>query len=574
MSRRLTKFIAAAGLLCAGGAQAQEIRTPLNLYRGVRNFRHYNLPRIEDKKWSLDAFAAGYSRVADKAYLAHSNDAKELGALFFARQSFRISDAFPCQGEFADFSKHPCLALTEITPNLEYTETGTYLGLDFEDYAYDNDLHLGFRFLLPFRDIKVENNACCNSNGCLQSVRSFQREKVRDTSGNIVQSYAYRLDFLSTLDDVDAGAPASPLVKYNNADADGNITIVEQDVSKNKGVTVIRSDNGTTPSGRWGTIRFQLGALPLRGDGTGVVDGQRGEFVDGTSYSALGSNRDTQADYWVVPTYENDGVTITGEAAAIRNAVELAVQSIEDVSAEDFLFAHDITLDSQRNRGTGDLRTEFYAGCDMNECLYGELQLAVAWPTSKLQKKPGKTLQVAPGNNGHLEVQAGFYAGIDACDWLKIGIDGLYSHALERDERRAATFFGSRVKGIGPVVKARVDWSWFLGHINFTVLHPKNLELGANLGYELYLKGEDNVRFREKCTRDLLGNLASLDSNVIKSRTDVVAHKVNLEVFRRFDFLEIFAGSSYTFFGRNATRDGEVHLGLNINANWDCLFSF
>ena len=94
--------------------------------------------------------------------------------------------------------------------------------------------------------------------------------------------------------------------------------------------------------------------------------------------------------------------------------------------------------------------------------------------------------------------------------------------------------------------------------------HPDNPNLGFTLGYELYAKQNDKVCFCEDTAVDFLDRTEKLDHCILECDTDTMTHKLRGEIFNRIGYFEIFGGGSWIVAGRNAMREGELHIGAMI----------
>jgi hypothetical protein len=105
--------------------------------------------------------------------------------------------------------------------------------------------------------------------------------------------------------------------------------------------------------------------------------------------------------------------------------------------------------------------------------------------------------------------------------------------------------------------------------LDATIFHPENQNLGLALGYELYYKRYDQIRF---CTcdqsykvRDLWCERQPLDSCVLESATNVLTHKIRGEMFHRWDYCHLYAGVTRVVGGYNGMKETEGYVGCAIN---------
>ncbi len=85
-----------------------------------------------------------------------------------------------------------------------------------------------------------------------------------------------------------------------------------------------------------------------------------------------------------------------------------------------------------------------------------------------------------------------------------------------------------------------------------------------NVGYNIYVKREDDITLKQKKAKDFFGITQRLDHTILEQRTFVVAHKIKTEAFHQGDCWEIFGGWSHVVAGKNATRDTDWHIGFAV----------
>ena len=92
--------------------------------------------------------------------------------------------------------------------------------------------------------------------------------------------------------------------------------------------------------------------------------------------------------------------------------------------------------------------------------------------------------------------------------------------------------------------------------------------MGVTVGYELFAKRNDKIRFLCDCqpflVKDCLGVDQELDHTILQENTNSMAHKFRIEAFHRWNFGELFIGGSQVFAGREVMRESEAHLGFKV----------
>jgi len=498
-----------------------------------------------------------------------------LSELFFGKSSFRGEEAF-AEGILLNRpSGAPGLSFAMLRPRFDYNERGVVLGVHVEKKRPDSKWRFSWNVTLPIKSIEVEQNWACGLERSEDSLQSVVVNKHDNVDGADVQKiYGYRLDFLSALQD-----PAgNPLVVYD--DGTDVTTIAGQDVTEqaaanNKHVYAFRRNDGQlNPE----DLTLENGAadtstIDLEADGSGGVDDDRLRIQAATNYrDGLGRDRNAQAKLFIIPNSDGAG-NLRPEAAAIQDVVDFILDGLDlsgNGSATSFFGRRGICFCAHEHFvGVGDLETQSAIGYDINDHSYIEGVVGFKYPTGRKNTDPCRIYFVPPGNNGHWEFRVGANGGWRSKKWFGIYADASYSHVFEGTEKRAAAFRGATVKNIGPCVNAKVRWGYFLGHVDMTIFHPINQNMGFSLGYELYHKRRDRIRF---CTcdqsfrvEDLLGDRMPLDSCVLEHNTNILTHKIRGQVFHRWNYFELYGGASRVVGGWNGMRETEAHIGCAIN---------
>lgn len=597
MNKRNVKQLLGMLMFGISALTAREFRTPTVFEFGYP-YDHYPFCIPADNCWNLNLWAAGFHRTAGRAFLNKNTTKKEdLSAIFFGKESFLGIDAFATDATLVPGDSvvnpvaaiNPLLQIAIISPRIDYRENSAYFGFDVSTYfGCDCQWQVGLRANLPYKDIRVGLDSCCNlEDVTLEDLLRRQDEVVVDAAddlGIIERSYAYRLDLLSLLN-----MTANPnvnvensqgFVNYRNPDnGPDDVTMANDGINVTNRVSsavinLVKKPLGNQPAAPFArrgtgagdpTAVANLPVLP--NDGSGGADGDR--FVFGSSltndYTALAGNQANQAQLWVVPTasglVSNSAFDINADARAIQENFERVIQMVNS-SAVGFFTAQGVSFDTQRNMGVGDLNTELYVRRDWCNFFFEGI-FGVFFPTGKRIKHPERLLLVPTGNNRHFEVKVGGYFGWNACDWFGMYIDAFYSHALKRKEWVAASFAGATVKNMGPRVLADVSWGRFVGNIDFTFSVPCiDPCLGFDVGYQAYVKLKDKVDFTVTTTLDFFGVERMLDPQVIEERTKQVAHKAKGEVFYDYCSWSVWAGFQHVFAGKNAPNDTDWYLGF------------
>ncbi len=613
MNKKIVSLVALAVLIQGVSIFAREMRAPLPFRNGFQRFEHYpyvceNL----DKCWDFDFWGGAFHRQANDAF-THGTKKQGLAGLYFGADSFSLSQLVPAG------SVVPPEFNFVMTPRFNYAENGVMFGFNINHRMCCGTWDVGMRTNIPFVSQSVTLQNCCDLEETIADVivafNSPNPELVDSNLGDadnqkfaVENSFAYRLDFLTTLSTVANPITAmvangtNKFVNYRNRETGsvranhvtmGDVTV---DLAQPP-IHVISSPEGVRPDQPFAK-RLYLGDNPneipyvapgnqvqgvqnlpiLSADGTGVPFTERARFDQGTNYTPLATNIPAQRQLWVVPTATFDDFadfTIMDGASQVRafvtpflrNQLLQILQS--DASAIDFLRTQGITFDTQNISGAGDLDIDFYARRNFcSEChgdWYVEGITGIRFPTAKPVSNPGLLLAQPLGNNHHFEIKLGAQIGMQPFEWFAFKADAQFYHVFKHTEAVAAPFAGATIKNIGPTIDAQVSWNYFLGNLDFTFLVPcsKNCS-GLNIGYQPYFKLQDKVRFAQATATDLANQVVALNPALIESNTKRHGQRLKFELFHKTCNWEIYGGWLHTIAGKNIQRDSDWYLGFGM----------
>lgn len=367
------------------------------------------------------------------------------------------------------------------------------------------------------------------------------------------------------------------------------------------------------------------GALAANGSGGAIGDTMFFEF--GTNYAAgLGVDTNAQSALFVVPRCDNINGVITEplSAVSIYQAVHASLPDLSSIETATEFFAGQ-GIDFGRSEcilGVGDFDVEFYGGYGQHHKAFLDGIIGMRFPTGTRPPNATRIYYQPTGNKKHYEIKLEVEGGWQPVNCFAFRLDAAYYHVFKGSECRAAPFkqqlspcqvtscctntctntcntnsstccFDSSsscceseknnypcidcstifIKNIGPNLCVDVSWDYFVGHIEFTIFHPCNRELGMTFGYEPMYKGKDHVS-GDDCdcmttgvltATDLLGNENQpLDLSILEDRSQTTTHKLYVELFHRWNYFELFGGASQIVAGQNAMKESEIHLGMKF----------
>lgn len=556
----------------------------------------------EHTDWNVHFWGAGYIRNACKAFASCNpcddkvtRDTTTLSNLFFGKTVFRGEDVFPGSTfTGADLitinAVNPFVVFARIRPDFEYKEQGAHIGVDFAKcLGTDDRFHIGGRAYIPYKIIQVEQDDTLSFEEKLEDV--FVTRIVMLDEGPVVDQteYAMRYDFLSTLTFQSVATPSQTLtpvsvVRYD-VPAAGRIQIMAQEITAqtasgnpgNAGIPAayaVKSDDGTVPNLPFRKTPEQVaGVLGANGEG---VEGQTYFFMSNGDYkNQLRNDIDAQTTLFIVPRANANG-TLTSQAQDILQSIQTIVNRDLAISepASTFFLNNGIDLAAHECiRGVGDLAAEVYGGIGHYNDWFVDGIFGVQFPTGKRAENAKRIYYQPTGNNGHFVISLGLDAGWQPCRWFAFEIRPYFYHACKRSEKRAAPFVGQTVINIGPEIDVNVSWNYFVLRTDFSFFHPHNPDLGFQLGYELFTKGNDRVSLgscipcdnNNPTVTDLLGRPNQpINVEILEHRTNTLTNKLRGQIFYRCNYFEIFGGGTQIVSGRHAMKESEGHIGLVI----------
>jgi len=601
MKRTFIKQALALSLLCSAGLIAREIRTPLPIpmtassHYPMMYCSHYKLDSCHGKsKCDSESMrnmhfaisGAGYTRNAEDAYSSCGWTNKvPFSTLLFGKSDFRIIEAFPGGAASSVVPNNPFVSVSTISPRYEYDERGAVLGACLGTTFCDR-WHTGLRARLPIRDIDVHAIASGNdltgestlsTTNDLFIVRTETNTtpaELPSVSADVLEAFAIRLDFLNSLMQTPAigSTPANPLVKWGVPTSGitgvkiGTVVASAPLGTNSPELAVIGSSTGVIPVGSQWADNASAIAATVAVDGSGVGNGIRGRFIDIDYRAALALNPAAQSRLFVVPTKVDviDG-QITSGARSTLSQIQAAINALDVNSVQDFFTEQGLNFWDGHTQGIGDLDLDLYLGraFGCNNQLFAELQAGIRAPTGKKLCDCRYVLKQSTGNNGHLEARVSTMLGWDACRTVKIRLDGSYNYVAKKTERIAAPFVGATVKNIGPCINADIKWHYFTADANISFFASQHC--GFDVSYQFYGKSRDKICPFITAMTDFSGRENQIiDTHVASSLTKVYSHKARAEFFMSTKCCELFVGGAYTFAGRNAMRDVDCFLGMQV----------
>jgi hypothetical protein len=338
-----------------------------------------------------------------------------------------------------------------------------------------------------------------------------------------------------------------------------------------------------------------LGTFPK----TGGISGKKAYYFDSaTDYSGLPDevtgtidarlkNQNNKANTWLIPVaIQNHDLSYRSVPAASSGGVLKILKDLsEQVTENSYEWMHDRGLDftTFEDHGLGDADVEVYYEHNFGNNILAEVNFGVKLPTAKkFAPFTSKEIEdaknpyyMALGNGGHVEIRGGGMVFYKPKNWIGFRGSANYSMVLEADEERRACFKNAQIKNLGPRADATVDWGYFVARGDINISHPKSDKLTGVLGYEFYYKREESVRYKDKKLESWLGKeydgtdfvekLYALSDTQASNHTQAIAHRARWEMsYVHTEWLELYAGGSWSFAGKNMPREFDTHFGFHV----------
>jgi hypothetical protein len=590
MNKTIRQRIVAASVLgsMSFAAHAFEVRSPWLSERGPLA---YVFETEKEDKYSLNIWKAMYNKSASKAFKEHGTETHPLTALYFGKADFPMTQIFENSLVPLEMENYiPALRLATLHPRAQYNERGITIGGRFEYPVYENKGRIGVRASIPFRCIEIEREDFSGTPGS----GDLSDIVVSDYTDLVVGdqfSESIRLDALEALR---ASTDYNSFVNYNGV----TIGSSDQDVS-----TLDIADQLAIRYVKNGPPRFKKESAVLN-TATFVAINKDTKFQEGVYYtfdnqlankvpqfadSFLGKSlsdilRDQNIKSHLWASKLTDGTDI-GQNTPIDDAIEMGITHLQFIqeNAYAWLRDHGVEFNSERRTGLGDIDLDLFYEHRFFDQLIGEVMIGLRLPTGGSSKYHASPYHPHLGNGSHVELRLGALLAYQPLDWMNMKLDMYYSFALENTEHRPAAFKGAQVRGLGPEADAKVDWGYFVGRLDFNFFHPQTKSMSSMIGYELFVKQKDHVKFKKAKMASWLGQFyqfdattpansafvdrdSALDNTVAETDTDSMGHKVRAEASYRVNkYLEFFLGGSYVFAGKNVPNETDCHGGFRVN---------
>ena len=460
------------------------------------------------------------------------------------------------------------------------------LSADMSQDVFKEKGRWGVRARVPFKVVSITRSDMSSRRDSQTEdvVRKAQNEATGPGLGS-----AYRLDFLEAMPNKDM---VTQQVVYANGD-DKYIDIFGGDTRSNKAAAIYSPEGHAPRTTHTGVSQDSVSATTLPAtlenmDAETIYAFGQGSYgpladtaaADGVSRAA---HQDKKAAVWVVSTHDSDGDLPSGSAAEKISAAMKDLLETFNSSAYEWLYDRGYTLESSKQMGLGDIELSVYYDHMINDRATAGVELQAKLPTAYGSQYNDNRFAQNPfrahlGNGGHFEIGAGAHLDCEAFSWLSWRVDGVYLFALDSTEWRCATPAGSLIKNMGPQHEASVSWGSFTGNAVLAVCHPRTTDITGTIGYQLYYKTTDTIRFKNQTVDHWLGrsydtdandftaaHTMTLDNTLAAANSEQWAHRLRTGLSYHFsDWFTASVGAAVTFAGQNVPKTFEWQMALRI----------
>ncbi|MBL4587858.1 hypothetical protein JKY79_00780 [Candidatus Babeliales bacterium] len=610
MNKTMKKRIVTAAFLGLVGSsvQAYELRTPWLTERGPLT---YIFEDDKDDDYSLNFWHAVHTRIAQKSFKEHGTTKHPLTELMFGKSDFKLSEAMP--NSHADMKTEfyrSALRTAKLRPRAQYNERGITVGGRFEYPVYEDKGRIGLRVTIPFRSVEIERTDWTGTPGDAETNRTLVSGFVvkKDDIGNDINdvatltSFAMRMDAFEATKQTQQGNSMLFVSSAGKVNAGGSVFNDDSNVAFEPGIndlafvynkkegppsfsppSAIAAVEGTSKFVRFDpTVSLQdhtEGVYYGFGKDAALIEKYRTFFETGSKTVCQRLQDQALKEHlWIVKVGDGSVVTSNTQLDIARELY--STQNEADHNEYQWLYLNGVEFKSERRTGLGDIDLDFFYEHRFFDELLIEAMIGVKIPVGGSSDSTGNPYGPRLGNGSHPEVKIGAMLAYQPVDWMSMKVDMYYSFAIESVEHRAAAFEDTQIRHLGPKTDAKVDWGYFVGRFDFNFFHPETKSISSMIGYEIYVKQKDHIRFKRSRISSWLGrslvvndagntvfeeNLQKLDNCVAEKNTDAIAHKVRSEASYRVNkYLELFLGGSYTFAGKNVPQEIDAHGGFRV----------
>ncbi len=583
------RIVAAASLIGIFGSalQAYELRSPWVSERGPLS---YIFETEKEDRYSFNIWHAMHCRSANKAFKAHGTATEPLTSLMFGKADFSLQEALPnALAEVNTEFYNPSLRTAMMHPRAQYNEKGITVGGRFEYPVYEDRGRIGVRASIPFRCIEIEREDWTGVTDNANTNEIIKGGYSEDNGVDQKFSFAMRMDAVEAMVQSNAGNSA---MKYNVAG--GKVEMTGKEISYADGdndaghIFFVYNKKDGSPVLNTKQIVWDVNQAvafdkeqPLQS----YEDNVAYFFKTGTDYASLADDaagktvsqrlkdQELKRHLWFIKSLDGTNVSNDTPLDDARALSSIAF------TANEYLWLYDRGVDfkTERRTGLGDIDLDLFYEHRFTDEVLMEVMLGIRLPTGGSSHTAGNPYRPRLGNGSHAEVKLGAMVAYQPLAWMNMKLDMYYSFVIEGMEHRPAAFEGAQVRHLGPEADAKVDWGYFVGRLDCNFFHPETKSLSSLIGYEVFLKQQDHVRFRKIDMASWLGrklgtdkvfslaNEAKLDNAVAEKDTDAIGHKVRAEASYRVNkYLELFCGGCYTFAGKNLPAETDCHGGFRV----------
>lgn len=578
---------------------------------------------------NLKLWAAGTSRQSSQAYIdVFGTQTDELSRLVFNASNFKITEAFPdCLIPQNSEYYNPLLRTVHIDSKIDHKERAILFGGRYALSVNNDAGRIGIRWMVPIKSLTVRRLDIDSvpRGADLENVLAYASQVIPRSGEapiNVATFPMMRMDFAEALVQSRSKNPALNLADTKNPPKVGASIISDANLtggddafrnSVQRCLGVVRVRQGQLPSQPGVKNTAIITRVPVVTAPSTTPTAAQLAYADGTDdvlpddgnaeydliyrlettgnpgrYSKLADETTTdiqerrgrqrlKEELWLIPRVYSSGsalVSSFSEGGALNILTRLSEQVTENAYA--FLDDKGYSLDTFTVAGLGDSQVDLFYEHLLSDKCYGEMALSLVIPTAQDSKDFTSPYHAPLGNGKHFEVKLGGSLWAQPLSRLNVRAECQYACVIPTEETMRASFKGSLIKNMGPIVNGFIGWNYYVARIDATMFHFKTKALSTMLGYEIYYKEKDSLIFPENAMETWQGkkilpdgltvrNPRQLDESVTTKNTHSIAHRIKFETSMRVtNQCEFSLGFGYSFVGLNSPKTIDFGFVCNV----------
>lgn len=582
----MKKYILWIATFAVGTVVANEYRLPLS------RSDSYDFDQKDEAGWNVQFGSSAYKRQADRAFSGGGTATNNLTALIFNKDTFRLSNIFEnCWVPYNTEYYNPYMRVITMKPRIKYVEEGVVFTGSIDRDVLNERGRWGVRVRVPVKTVEIErlDEGTRRDSQSEDVVQRKYHPKTGDLEADI--GMACRLDFFEAMPSQAMTAAADPVIythvdkgiRFNDQTADGFA------------IGAVSSPEGTVPRKTFTGVANNSTRSILPTDLNNLSTTTIYHMPDGTDYSALSdrdaadvatraANQDKKAQVWVVTLHDpGDGENAEGTTSKVMSSHVTSFLPTLNANIYEWMHDRGYDLSSSKQMGLGDIEMDLYYDHMLSDRTVAGVNFTAKLPTAygsqfNDNNFAGNPYRAHLGNGGHFEVGGGAHLDCEATAWLAWHVDGTYTFALDATEKRCAVPQNTYIKNMGPETTANVSWSTAVANLELHMCHPRTTDITTTIGYRLYYKTADTIKFKNATIESWLGktfdatandytvaNPTTLDNTLAAKNSEQWGHTIRFgTTYHISDWFTMSGNAAFTVAGKNVPKTFEWQCACRI----------